>query len=160
MSAIVLYDSWYGNTEKIAQAIAGALDVRVQLCKVAYATHLDFEGIELLVIGSPTHGGVGAPVMNEYLHSLPEDALQDVPVAVFDTRVGMRWVKLLGFAAKRLGRAAEQKGGTLIAEPMGFYVDGKEGPLRHGELDRAAAWAKELNSRLIPRQPEVLQKAM
>lgn len=33
-------------------------------------------------------------------------------------------------------------GGTLIASPEGFFVKGKEGPLKEGELKRAASWAK------------------
>jgi len=36
------------------------------------------------------------------------------------------------------------KSGTQVVEPEGFIVEGKEGPLKEGEVERAAAWAKTL----------------
>ena len=41
-------------------------------------------------------------------------------------------------------KALEKKGGTLAGSPGGFYVTGGEGPLKEGEVERAAAWAKGL----------------
>jgi hypothetical protein len=38
-----------------------------------------------------------------------------------------------------------QKGWTLAGEPGGFFVKGlRKGPLKEGEAERAAAWAKAL----------------
>jgi len=38
-----------------------------------------------------------------------------------------------------------KKGGRLVAEPEGFIVENKEGPLKQGELERANKWAKQLS---------------
>jgi hypothetical protein len=51
---------------------------------------------------------------------------------------------LIGYAAGRIASGLTSKGGRLIAKPEGFIVDGKEGPLKEGELERAAAWARSL----------------
>jgi hypothetical protein len=55
-----------------------------------------------------------------------------------------RLITLFGTAAPKIARALEKKGGTLAGPPGGFYVTGGEGPLKEGEVERAAAWAQGL----------------
>jgi hypothetical protein len=47
-----------------------------------------------------------------------------------------------GYAAPRIARSLEEHGGNLVTEPEGFVVIGIKGPLKEGELARAANWAK------------------
>jgi flavodoxin len=63
MKTVILYDSWFSNTELIAKAVAQELGDQALLCKVDFATHLEFEDIDLLIVGSPTHAGVEAPAL-------------------------------------------------------------------------------------------------
>jgi hypothetical protein len=49
-----------------------------------------------------------------------------------------------GYAAPRIAQSLERSGGHLLAPPAGFVVEGIKGPIREGELERAAAWAKGL----------------
>lgn len=53
-------------------------------------------------------------------------------------------VKIFGYAAEPIARQLMKKGGTLALPPEGFYVKASEGPLKDGELDRAAAWARQI----------------
>jgi hypothetical protein len=53
-------------------------------------------------------------------------------------------VKTGGYAAKRIADRLKRAGGNLIAPPEGFYVEDTQGPLKAGELERAAAWARSL----------------
>jgi hypothetical protein len=53
-------------------------------------------------------------------------------------------VKLFGYAAKPIANRLTKKGGVLTMEPEGFFVEGTEGPLTDGELERAAAWAQRI----------------
>jgi hypothetical protein len=53
-------------------------------------------------------------------------------------------VKTGGYAAKRIANQLKRAGGSLIAPPEGFYVEDTEGPLKDGELERAANWAEGL----------------
>jgi len=153
MKTLVIYDSVYGNTEKIARAIGEGLaskseDVKVVSTTEASSSELDVH--DLLVIGSPTHGGRTSPDMKEFLGEIPDGSLRNLKVGAFDTRTGGKnqklWVRMitgvLGFAAGRIGKVLEQKGGDLVAEPEGFNVIDKEGPLEKGELDRALKWGK------------------
>ena len=50
---------------------------------------------------------------------------------------------IFGFAAPRIANSLEKKGVTLLVPPAGFVVKGIKGPLREGELERAAGWAQE-----------------
>jgi hypothetical protein len=52
-----------------------------------------------------------------------------------------------GYAAKHIARRLEKAGGSLIVAPEGFYVEGTEGPLKDGEVERAGTWAKRLLAR-------------
>jgi flavodoxin I len=63
-------------------------------------------------------------------------------VAAFDTRISTKWVGVFGYAAGRIARSLKGKGGTLIAPLEGFFVKGTQGPLKDGELERAADWAQ------------------
>lgn len=49
-------------------------------------------------------------------------------------------------AAERIAKALVKKGGRLVAEPEGFIVEQKEGPLKQGELERARLWAKGIQA--------------
>ena len=51
---------------------------------------------------------------------------------------------IFGYAAKPIGNKLVRKGGELATAPEGFAVEGTEGPLRDGELERAAEWAKQV----------------
>ncbi len=50
--------------------------------------------------------------------------------------------RLFGYAAGRIADSLKAKGGNLAPPPEGFIVKGNEGPLKEGELERAAGWAK------------------
>ncbi|MFW6115892.1 MAG: flavodoxin family protein [Chloroflexota bacterium] len=148
MNALVVYDSLYGNTERIARAIGDALvDKAGDKARVVRPGGMDaddVEAVDLLVIGSPTHGGRPTEAIQGLLDGLEGTLPADTRVAAFDTRMATRLVAIFGYAARRIGRALEEAGGTLVAPPEGFVVKGKEGPLKDGELERAADWAKGL----------------
>ena len=86
--------------------------------------------------------GRATEAMRAFLARVP--ALDGASVAVFDTRLPARWVKIFGFAAGKIADKLQALGATLAAEPEGLVVEGKEGPLAEGELERAAAWARSL----------------
>ncbi|HEU65913.1 MAG TPA: flavodoxin family protein [Chloroflexi bacterium] len=149
MKALIVYDSMYGNTEQIARAIAGAID-ESRVLRVDEASNSDLESINLLVIGSPTHAFRPTKPVQAFIESIPRDALKGIRVAAFDTRIpagdvgkGLRlFIKIGGYAAPHIAQTLKKKGGHLIVPPEGFFVKDKEGPLKEGELERAAGWAK------------------
>lgn len=147
MKALIVYDSLYGNTEKIAQAIGGAVSGDAKVVCVGEVDVSELKALDLLFVGSPTHGGRASPPMREFLDKVQSPALQGVKVAAFDTRLTTRWARIIGFAAGRIAKSLKKKGGTLIGSPEAFYVEGTEGPLRDSEIERAAGWAREIVER-------------
>jgi len=147
MKALIVYDSVYGNTEKIARAIAEAITPygEVKVLRVDEANPSELKTIDLLIVGSPTHGGRPTQAIRDLLNKVPGGYLQGIIVAAFDTRLSMKLVGVFGYAAGRIAGNLKRKGGTLIASPEGFFVKGSKGPLKEGELDRTAGWAKGIS---------------
>jgi flavodoxin len=149
MNAIVLYDSQFGNTEKLAQVIAKSISSG-KLLKASEVCLEDLKDINLLVIGSPTQGGRATVLLQQFLDKIPSGKLTNVKVAVFDTRFSEKDVnfalrmlmKIIDYAAPKMAKLLTDKGGKLIVPPEGFIVKGKKGPLVDGELDRARTWIK------------------
>jgi flavodoxin I len=142
MKALVVYDSTFGNTEIIAQAIAQALGADAR--RAASLTPADLSGFDLVVIGAPTNGGQATPAMRAFLKSLDKQTAGGLAVATFDTRDVHRWVSIFGYAAKRMSKHLAGLGARPVAAPEGFFVTGTRGPLKDGEVERAAAWAARL----------------
>ena len=144
MKALIVYDSVYGNTEKIAKAIGEAITPsnEVKVLRVGDANPSELASVNLLIVGSPTHAGRPIPVVQDFLNKVPELSLKGINVAAFDTRISKKIVGVFGYAAGRIAGNLKKKGGTLIASPEGFFVTGGQGPLKEGELERAAGWAK------------------
>jgi flavodoxin len=140
MKALVVYDSVHGNTAKVARAIGEA--VGGQTIQADEMDPADLKGCDLLIVGSPTHGGWFTEQIRDWMEAAP--ALEGLSVAAFDTRTASIWNRILpfGYAAPRIARSLEKKGGTLLASPEGFVVLGIKGPLKEGELERVASWAK------------------
>lgn len=147
MKSLVIYGTYFGNTEKIAQAIAKQLNTKAVNVKEFKKEMLD--GIDLLVVGSPTRAFRPIDSINEFLSELP--SLKGIKVVAFDTRIKIEDVnsKLLIFLAKIFGYAADpilkklvKKGGEKVLEPDGFFVEDSEGPLLDGELERAKEWVR------------------
>jgi flavodoxin I len=143
MKALIVYDSVYGNTEKIASAIAEAITSpdEVKVLRAGEVNPSELASFDLLIVGSPTHGGRPTPAVQEFLNKVSKLS-QGVNVAAFDTRVASKFARVFGYAAGRIARNLKGKGGTLTASPEGFFVTSTKGPLKEGELDRAAGWAK------------------
>jgi flavodoxin len=156
LKAVILFDSQYGNTGQIAQLIAQTLR---KYCSVSQEPVDRFSpdsvgGSDLLIVGSPTQGGQPTKRLQEKLAQLPD--LQGKSVAVFDTRFAKdahgTFLKLLmktiGFAAPKLARALQRKGGSLVVPAEGFIVGDKFGPLAIGEIERAEAWADRIGKNI------------
>lgn len=172
MKAIVIYESVYGNTRAIAEAVAEGIGGMSIVQSVARAAeHERPLEAELLVVGGPTHmhglatarsrqmavsaaeedGGItvveGAaqePGLRRWLRDLP--AVQAAHAAAFDTRLD-RSPWLTGVAARGIARRLRRRGYEVIATES-FLVQDSEGPLERGELERAREWGEHLAASL------------
>jgi flavodoxin len=144
MKTLIIYDSAYNNTEKIALSIGQAITGEVKVVKIDRLNNTDLEGLDLLIIGSPTYGGRPTPPIIKFIDSIPETLIKGLKVAAFDTRLSTKLVKIFGYAAPKIDDKLKGKGGILVMPPEGFFVNGGEGPLKDGELERATNWAKTI----------------
>ena len=170
MRAVVGYESMYGNTRRVAEAIADGLrsSGSVTVVPVSRLERESLDAADLIVIGGPTHvhgmsrastrksaveqahKSAGGPVLEA---GVTEDGpgLRDwfgslgqisAEAAAFDTRLGAP-VMFTGRASKGIARLLEQHGLTLIAEAESFLVT-TDNELRPGEADRAREWGGQL----------------
>jgi hypothetical protein len=162
-SALVVYESMFGNTEQVARAIARGLgeSLTVSVLDVGQAPAEPGPDVVHVVAGGPTHGfsmsrsSTRADAINrgagqgdqyvglrEWIGGLPTRH-NGPPLVTFDTRVkSMR--HLPGSAAKAAARAARRHGYVSDLDTESFYVDDIDGPLLDGELDRATVWGRDL----------------
>jgi flavodoxin len=146
VNGVVVYDSSYGNTKQVAEAIVASLGpLQAQAVSVADFKASELAEGDLLVVGSPINGWRPTPKITELLSALGDGRLTGVKAAAFDTRVRLF---IHGDAAKKMTESLKTGGAEIVSKPMAFYVKGTEGPLRSGELDKAATWAKDLLKRV------------
>jgi len=153
MRVLIAFDSAYGNTERIARAIGGALEPQgtIAVTRAADVRPDDLAALDLLIVGGPTQRHRASPALAAWLEGLGRRTLSGVPAAAFDTRCRMSAFlsgSAAGVIARRLGRA----GCRLVATPASFFIERDQAPsgekrrhdlerLEVGETERAAAWA-------------------
>jgi hypothetical protein len=166
MKSLVVYESWFGNTRRIAEQVAGALaeggDVELVSVDDPRPSLLH---VDLVVLGAPTHvhglsssRSRGAAVEQRNGEREPgigaRGWIDELPLcggpafAVFDTRAHKPEL-LVGSAAHGAARRLRRRGYKLVAEPESFFVEGTSGPLEEEELERAAEWGKALVSEVM-----------
>jgi flavodoxin len=141
VEAVVVYESQFGNTRQIAEAICRGLGAGARAVEPDEIRPSKLAHGSLLVVGSPIVGWRPLEDIGAWLAAMDPDSLKGLRAASFDTRVKLFFH---GDAAKKIARALETAGAELVADPMWFYVEGKEGPLLEGELERAEQWGAHL----------------
>lgn len=170
-SVAIVYESMFGNTRQVAEAIADGLrpHLLVRLVPIAQATVVSAD-VDALIVGAPTHAhGLSRPesraeavvwARTEQKHLHLDDAFSESGVrewladeaprphrfAAFDTRVDMPRL-FTGSAAAAIDHRLAKAGGERLSEPMSFLVD-RDSRLEPGQLDRAREWGAELGAKL------------
>ena len=165
MPVLIIYDSWFGNTAQVAQAIAKGIepftDVRVLSAVETAAESTEQSG--LLIVGGPTQRHRLSPALAAYLNALPRGSLSNVPAASFDTRYRMSRL-LSGSAARAAAGRLRRAGCRLVAPPESFFIardlppegEKRSHQLQHlelGELNRARQWGSDLWSAAQAQRP-------
>jgi hypothetical protein len=165
MSALVVYESMFGNTQSIAKGIGDGLSSRmsVEIVEVGEAPSVIDPDVELLVVGGPTHAfgmsrtgtrqnaaqqaghdlvskGIG---MREWLATV-QGGSDRIAATVFDTRVNKP--RLPGSAARAGQKRLSRLGFRIVAPAESFWVKGTPGPLLAGEPERARRWGERLGA--------------
>jgi len=153
MHTVIIFDSDYGDTREIAEAIAtdlrtaGPVDIAKVRTRAAASLPPD---VDLLIVGSPTHMHHLSTPVRGYLEQLPAKSLAGVEAAAFDTRA-RGWKLFTGAASGGIARQLQKHGAHLVVRPESFQVVRKEGPLVDGEVLHAHTWAQHI----LAAMPEV-----
>jgi Flavodoxin len=171
MKAVVIYESMYGNTHLIAEAIASGLRTTSADVAVVPVTGIEvgvLEGADLLVVGGPTHAhgmsrastrkaaaedarkpdrelvldpDAEGEGLREWFETLDHVSTYG---ATFDTRFDLP-AALTGRASKGIARKMRAHGFAMIAEPESFFVT-KQNHLEPDQETRAREWGSHLGA--------------
>jgi hypothetical protein len=171
MQALIVYESMYGNTREIAEAIAEGWGDGAVLRHVREAGAPD-AAIDLVIAGGPTHihgmttslsrqmtikgaqedghaeieaDALDAPGLRHWLRDLPH--CSGCLAAAFDTRID-RSAAVTGSAARGIAKRLHHHG-YEVEWTESFFVDDAEGPLTDGELERARGWGATLRAAAV-----------
>ena len=149
MNTLIIYDSTFGNTAQLAQAMADKLGEHgtVRIASANEAGMTEVKEIDLLLVGGPTQRHGLSPSMKTLLEGFPRRTFQGIHAGAFDTRYHMSAWKS-GSASHGIASKLKRAGASLIVEPESFFVAEREGPLEEGELERAASWAEEIYQKI------------
>lgn len=168
MKALIVYESMYGNTRAVAEAVASGLSsaYETEIKPAAEASANDVGGADLLIVGGPTHvHGLARPSTRkaaaEAAASDDELALEQSAqgtglrewfehlgrgegkrAAAFDTRLSAPPL-FTGRASLRIAKHLRKSAFETAGEPVSFLVD-KKNHLLDGELKRAQDWGRQL----------------
>lgn len=169
MTAMVVFESMFGGTQAIAEAVASGIascGLAVDVVEVGRALGdgdrppWHATDVLLLAVGGPTHlRGMSTNVtrtlarahrptvsaltgLDRWLTSAPQ-LRAGTPVAAFDTAWGTTEG---GSAARTIATRLEELQGHLVAPPASFVVTGTDTGPSDAELERAVAWGASLVS--------------
>jgi hypothetical protein len=164
-SAVVVYESVFGDAEKIARAVAEGLSehLDVRVVPADEAPPVFAPDVRLVVVGGPNHAmsmprpATRQDAVTKYAARIADTAtglhewldavqpLHGVSAAAFDTRMDHpKLVTKLDHAARTEEKLLHALGATLVAPAEHFHVVDVQGPLADGEEDRARQWGAEL----------------
>jgi flavodoxin len=143
MNVLILCDSKFGNTKSLAQSMVAALgDTHRVTLRSADEGLGSVAGVDVLLVGGPTHGHGASQPLKDALAAIPAGSLRTARVAAFDTRIRMARF-LTGSAAASASKVLKQAGADIVAPPESFFVTTDDPPvLAPGEIDRAKSWAR------------------
>lgn len=146
--AIVIYDTKYGNTEKIAQSLAVGLKeqgVEADCIKIDEVEVDKLPKYDFLAVGGPTHMASMSEPMKEFLEKLKTVDISGKKGFCFDTRNQSRFNRFdLNSAAKRIEKKMKKMKVKMIKPRRSAIVEGREGPLEEGAQETFEKLGREI----------------
>jgi menaquinone-dependent protoporphyrinogen IX oxidase len=155
LKGMVVFDTSYGNTKKIAETIAGTLKesgIEVDLFDVKTVRKFNAKDYDFLVLGSPTRFGTMSFAVRGFLGKVKMEEWVDKPFAVFDTENPENIEKNEGSAAEKIAEKLREKKMNQLLPVLKAVVFGTKGPLKEGEIERTKEYARELAIKLMEKK--------
>lgn len=155
MKVLIVYDSAYSHTMKIAQAIALGFihEKNVSVKHIEAINSSALRDVETLIIGSSSNSSRPSKNMMKFLESIPKKGLESIAIAAFETKLKPGGIRI-SFPRLRSDRAHKiskfidkimlKKGGIQVLPPEAFFIRGRRGMVEREELVRARDWGREI----------------
>jgi len=146
LRVVVCYESKYGNTERLAEAIAaemraaGGMEVTVTAMKGVDVD--DIANHDMILVGGPTHFGGPTRRVTKFIDALAQRNMNGKSVAVFDTYLGEDFEKSVKKMEEQVRATAP--GLKLLAPGLSIRVEDIKGPIVEGELLKCKDFVKQL----------------
>jgi len=143
---IIAYESKYGNTKLVAEAIAGGLievsGIETTIRELKEIDHNQLGKFDAILIGSPNHIGQQTRGIKQFINKLGKLNLEGKLIAVFDTYLGKDFEK----AVKKMEKQIQEKApGLKLATPgLSIRVDGMKGPVTEGEFPKGKEFGRKI----------------
>jgi menaquinone-dependent protoporphyrinogen IX oxidase len=151
MKGIVVYDTSYGNTKKVAETITETLKesgIEVDLFDVKDIKKLSAKDYSFLVLGSPTKFGTMSFAVRGFFGKVKSEEWMNKPFAAFDTENPENVEKKQGSAAEKIAEKLTEKKMNQMLPVLKALVFEMKGPLVEGEIERTKEYARELAVKL------------
>lgn len=151
MNVLVVYDTKFGNTKKVAETIAEGMQeiaqIKTEVINVNEVEISRVHDFDAIIIGSPTWGGNSPKPIRNFINELADLQLKEKYYAVFDTNNNLRFLSNL---VKKLEKRIDKKVTDLkrILPGLPVRVIGLQGPIAEGELPKCRNFGKELALKL------------
>jgi len=150
VKVIVIYESKYGNTKRVAEAIVEGMNeiggIEASLSELKEVDLDKIPNYDAILIGSPNHMGGHTRGIKGFIDKLGKLQLKGKMFAVFDTYLGKDFEK----AVKKMEKQINEKVPRLkqIAPCLSIKVQGMKGPIVEGELPKCREFGKKIATRL------------
>jgi menaquinone-dependent protoporphyrinogen IX oxidase len=151
MKGIVVYDTSYGNTQKVAETITETLKesgIEVDLFHVKDVKKLSAKDYSFLVLGSPTKFGTMSFAIRGFFGKVKSEEWMNKPFAAFDTENPENVEKKQGSAAEKIAEKLIEKKMNQLVPVLKALVFEMKGPPLEGEIERTKEYARELAVKL------------
>ena len=147
---LIIYESKYGNTKRVAEAIAEGIrevpGVETVFSELKEVELNQVTGYDAILVGSPNHIGSATRSIRKFIDGLGKLNLEGKPAAVFDTYVGGDFEKALKKMEKQI---SEKVPGLKLAAPgLSIRVKGMKGPIADGELPKCREFGTRVATEL------------
>jgi menaquinone-dependent protoporphyrinogen IX oxidase len=160
MKGIVIYDTSYGNTKKIAETLAKTLNesgIETDVFSIKNVKKLSGKDYTFLALGSPTKYGTMSFAVKFFLGKIKSEEWINKPFIAFDTENPENVEKSRAenknwSAAEKIAEKLKEKNMNQLLPVLKGLVQGWKGPLVEGEIERTKDYAKEIATKLKARQ--------
>ena len=140
----IVYESKYGNTAQVAEAIRAALRgagvPEVVSEKIDSADVNRVATFDAILVGSPNHIGGPTRRVKKFIRSLAAFDLSGKRLAFFDTYIGGDFGKAVAKMENEF--KARNQDAVVVTPGLSLRVEGMKGPLADGELVKGADFGK------------------